>query len=643
MNNRQGFSHRANTIVITLSEITQEFSEPERLRLQLSPKVKKKPLDIGSLAYSLRGKNKKFHDDQGVPVVMESFVESRRELIVRLLESFVGQRDTTIASNFYFIEYFLNWLNAKGYKELFISSKIAQQAYREYIEHLKYNIVNKKWTPRTAVNFQQGIIKVVEILCPDDSHHILAGAVKIVAEKGSNPANAYHVELYRDACLAIARQCRSFLLNNKPYPIVVNIGGYEVVGFPSRNGWLGPFKKAVASYNAAERRISTADEYDVACYKLGRKELSKSDVARALASAQANLNSANKDERHWHRLQMAGLAAKAYANLLLLITGATPTEFDQFSHAEALTVEKSPIKNELSAVKFRARGKKTLYNIGRSTGLSLLKEYLELREWILNGVSHDRLFFGMPPVTENLSPIKKFSEFATSDSIFNFYDSISGVFLDPQVPRISPRKMRKHKSIGMHATGVSSSAVAISLNHTEATNQSTYAEAPTEQLEAEFGKFWEAVRHAAQVVRQRGERASERIATGAGHCEGFGFPTLTRDLGAAAIEPNCRTQYGCLYCEHYVCHSDGEDIHKLLSLQFVVDALRKFAPDASHAEALYQELSIRVEFILEALAARSSVVQQLVENFRVKVFEYGELTTFWEVRLSRYEKMGVVF
>ncbi|MNG30907.1 hypothetical protein D3C84_1166210 [compost metagenome] len=71
--------------------------------------------------------------------------------------------------------------------------------------------------------------------------------------------------------------------------------------------------------------------------------------------------------------------------------------------------------------------------------------------------------------------------------------------------------------------------------------------------------------------------------------------------------------------------------------------MRKAAPDAAHAEALYKELSIRIEFILEALGERSDAVKQLVEAIKIKAFEYGELTPFWESRLSRYEKMGVVF
>lgn len=644
MNSRQRLKHRANTKIITLSEVTYEFAEPERLRLQLSPKVMKKPLDIGSFAYLLRGKNESVRDDRGTPVGIESFVESRRELIVRLLESFVGLRDKTVLLRLTLTAYFIDWLNAQGYREIFASAAQAQQAYRDYTAHLNHQIAHHVLKPVSAKNSQLNASRIIELLYPEDSHHILAGAVPIIAEKGSEAASAAHVEVCRDACLAIAQQCSVFVLNSRPYPFVVSIRDYEVVVFPSSHGWVGPFKTSPLNYNAGERRIATVEEYLAAADRLGGRLYKKSEAERTLLNAQASLDAANEYERHWHRLQVAGFAAKAYASLFLMITGATPTEFDQFRYIDAIEVEKSPLKKELSAVKLRAGGKSTLYNIGRDTGLPLLKEYLKLREWILNGVSHERLFFTMPASGELASTDNEFSEFNTTMLMKKFFNSISGTFLDPKVPRLSPRKMRKYKSLGMHTAGVSPSTVAAILNQSLMVNLSTYSEATPEQQRAEFGQFWQAMRHTAKVAFERSHRTAEgEIGTAVGHCDGFSQPIPVHDLGAVAIEPNCRSQYGCLYCEHYICHSDEEDLHKIVSLQYVINAVREAAPDSAHAEALYKELSIRIEFILEALGERSNAVKQLVEAIKAKVFEYGELTPFWENRLSRYEKMGVVF
>ena len=643
MTSCQQLEHRTRTQIITLSQVTHGFTEPELLRLQLSPKEMKKPFDIGSFAYVIRGENERVRDDRGTPVVIESFVESRRDMIIRLLESLVGLRESSVRLRLRVVGYFIDWLNAQGYRDLFACTLQAQEAYRNYTAHLNHQISHLGWKPRSALNYQRNAAIIIELLYPEDSHYIFAGAVKIIAERGSEAASGAHVEIYWDACLAIAQQCSAFVLSSQRYPIVVNVRDYEVVGFPSNHGWVGPFKESPASYNAAERRIATITEFQESREKKGKRRVSKSAADRDLASAKTGLDSANKDERHWHRLQIAGLAAKAYATLFIMITGATPTEFDQFRYADALEVEKSPITKELSAIKFRAGGKTSLYNIGRKTGLPLLKEYLKLREWILNGATHEGLFFTMPS-TDDRSSTNKFSSFKTTGMFSGFFRAISGNFLDPKVKIISPRKMRKHKSLGAHAAGVSPSTVAAILNHSVAVNLSTYSEATPEQQAAEFGQFWQAMHHAAQVVRERGKTPTkDETATATGHCERFSQPLPIRDFGIASIKPNCRNQYGCLYCEHYICHSDEADLHKIVSLQYVINAVRKAAPDVAHAEALYKELSIRIEYVLQELGERSEAVKKLVEAIRVKVFEYGELTPFWENRLGRYEKMGVVF
>lgn len=644
MNSRQQFEHRPNTQIITLSEVTQEFSNPELLRLQLNPKVKKKPLDIGSLAYFIRGKNDSIWDDRGTPVVMESLVENRRELIVKLLESFVGLRDQSVLAILYNTESVFDWLSVNGYREIFASAPDAQRAYRDYTAYLNRQIAHQVMRPITAKNYQQALIKIIECLYPKASHHILAGAVRIVGRRGSAGASAAHFELYRDVCLAIAQQISDYVVNSKPYPFVVNVRDYEVVVFPSNRGAVGPFNECPFSYNAAERRIATVEEYLARREKVRMRRAAKTTAIQNLNSSRNSLVVANQNMRHWHRLEMAGLAAKAYACLFLMITGATPTELAQFSYADALEVQKSPLKKELSAIKFRASGKDTLYNVGRYNGLPLLKDYLKLREWILNGAPSDLLFFRMPSSDTRGALSHSYQALGVTQAIKNLHNAISGVFLDPKVPRLSPRQMRKAKSGGMHTARVAPGTVASALNHTEAVNLSTYSEASPEQQEDEMGAFWQAIHHAAEVVRERSEKAAGgEIATAAGHCDAFNQPIPVRNRGAAAIEPNCRNQYGCLYCEHYVVHSDEEDLHKLLSLQYVINAVRKVAPDAAHAEFLYKDLSVRIEFILEALGGRSDSVKQAVDKVKVNVFEYGMLTSFWESRLSRYEKIGVVF
>ncbi|RMS13737.1 hypothetical protein ALP72_03996 [Pseudomonas coronafaciens pv. coronafaciens] len=640
------YSHRVDTQVVALNKLSEALCKlnPESLRVQLAPRVKKKPIDIGSLAFYRRGKNNDIYDDRGTPVDERSFVESRRELVRCVIESCIGLRDRSILTYFTHVEYFVEWLNKNGYQEIFASLADAQRAYRDYTAELNFEIANNRRKPITAVSFQVAAIRVIEMLYPDGSHYVLAGAVRIISKAGSPPARENHVEIFRNVYLSIAHQCSNFVLSNGIYPCVVDMIGYEVVVFPSHHGVVGPFKKVPLSYNAAERRIATVKEYEASREKRRGSMCYKYNVASSLARTVLAFNAANADSRHWHRYNMANLAAKAYTALFLMITGATPTELSQFTYVDAIEMEKSPLSKELSSVKFRAGGRRTVYNVGRDTGLQLLKDYLKLRAWILNGRSCKLLFFTMPEVNQPKNRVFDFTELDVTACIRKLYDSISGVFLDPKIPRLSPRKMRKYKSVQMHTLGVSLGIVSQSLNHTHAVNLSTYAEATPEQQEKEFGKFWQSIRLAAARVRDRSQVTSPELTSiSSGHCRDFNRATPTDEPIPISIPPNCRTQYGCLYCENYVCHSDEEDLHKLLSLQYVVSAVRRRAVDFTHAEVLCKDLSMRITYLIQTLSEQSSSTAILVESMKKKVFEYGELTPFWEARLGRYEKLGVAF
>lgn len=177
------------------------------------------------------------------------------------------------------------------------------------------------------------------------------------------------------------------------------------------------------------------------------------------------------------------------------------------------------------------------------------------------------------------------------------------------------------------------------MNHTVSTNVSDYVQTSIEQQESEFGSYWQSVRKAASVIRER--RGADSFATATGHCDDFNNPSPIDPV--VVIQPSCKTQYGCLYCKHYVCHSDEEDLHKLFSLQFVINAVRSAAPDLHHADTLFKDLMIRIEFIIGVIGGRSATSAELTVLIRRKVNVLGELTPFWENRLQRYEKMGVVF
>ena len=52
-------------------------------------------------------------------------------------------------------------------------------------------------------------------------------------------------------------------------------------------------------------------------------------------------------------------------------------------------------------------------------------------------------------------------------------------------------------------------------------------------------------------------------------------------------------------------------------------------------------MAIRIDAILNAIAARSEASAKLVYSMNERVFDLGRITPFWERRLQRYEKMGI--
>lgn len=626
-----------DTDVFDVKDLGREFLYPERVRIQLHEDARKAPFDIGSIAYSRRN----FESDHvlaayPIAVDLSSLVPGRRELIRDIIDGIYsgGLRHKSILAFLKKIKVVMDWCDQNGHSQWHESLEQAGSAYVALSDHLKHLIlVDRKLSPTTCGHRQQTLQTLIELKFPGDAAHVtsLAPAFRI-ARNPATPPSEDLVQQYVSTCIDIARKLTDFVLKEENFPFRITVANNEVAVFPSMVGWLTPLTLEEGSspvYNAGELRISSVEEYqELTGYN-------RSVSIRALEEAQQNIDAANSDKRHQQRIRLASMAASAYACLFVLITAANPSEFIEFDYLEAVEVEKSVVKKELTSVKFRAGGRITRYAVGRRTGLPLLREYLKLREWILNGAECQYLFFKMKRTGFYTGQFSKLNEAFSS----TFFKRLQGVFLPADCKNIPGSPARKLKSLILHELRVSPSIVAEVMNHSQKTNAASYSETRLDRMKTEYGDFWNSVRKAAEMVKSRADGDSKKIASG--HCDDFERPV--KILESVPITPDCRSQYGCLFCANYLCHADEEDIHKLLSLQFVVNAVRLGSPDIGHAEQMFQELSVRIEFILDAIAKRSENANRLVESVKYRVHELGELTHFWEKRLQRYEQVGVVF
>jgi hypothetical protein len=352
-------THR-DTDVFTVAQLSQEFLRPERIRIQLDKDVKALPIDIGCFAYVERGKNKSHIDSRCNPVVEVSFAKDRRELIRRIVASFaVMGNHRTIHSQCRYFAQLLTWCDDNSHYDAFSVANSAIVAYQSYTQYLNHLIAMGEIVPISACNFQRAFIQLVGLCFPEDSRYIVGNAIRIRFNRGGiTPPREQHVQTYLKTSLALASSLSEFVMGENPFPCVVEYDHSEVVIFPSNKGVSSPYlKRKLYVYNFSARRISTVEEY-IDALANDSSYVRRSAVQRAVDGALDNLKLANCDPRHEQRLRLASLAAKAYACIFLVITGASPAEFVQFDYEEGAELEKSLIKKEFSAIKFRAGGKK---------------------------------------------------------------------------------------------------------------------------------------------------------------------------------------------------------------------------------------------------------------------------------------------
>lgn len=635
---RRGVLTYRITEEVDFSELNFVKGNAQNIRITFSSGAIKKPLDIGCLAFSQRGEIPRNSGDvRCIPVVESSLVLGRPELLLSIYDYLsMYSNHKTVLSICASIKQVFDWCDTNGHEEAFLEANQTSLIYRMYSDYLYELVLNGKYNPLTAHKLQRAFCRVVEIAFPSEHLHILSSGVTIRSSKRNNAApNEFWVSSYIRCTLSVARGMARALLNGSPFPWAISFDNFEATIFPSNGGVYSPFSgRQNFMYHVQEKRLATREEYLSSPW--GEEPPLPAHLTHSWRSGVNSLKKANVIELTGYRLLFATLALKAYACLLVAITGCYPSELIQFDFEEALELEKSLVKKELSAVKLRARGRKTRYALGKDGGLVILREFIELRTWMLQGRKFDRLFFRFQKVGEN--ECANILPLAPSFSN-QFYVRISGTYLDPSVPHLGGRMLRRLKSVVLKTLGASPDVVADLLNHSLVTNLSSYSAASVDQQSKELGFFWKSIRTASNVVRERDANRVTSIA--AGHCHGFENPLVA--IPDAGIFPDCKTQFGCLYCDKYVCHADEEDVHKLLSLLYVVQAIRRSSSDSTHSEETFQNLSIRIKYILREVTSRSEECATMVRLMSERVNNLGELTLFWESRLQRYEQLGVVF
>ncbi len=400
--------------------------------------------------------------------------------------------------------------------------------------------------------------------------------------------------------------------------------------------FIFPFRSQERSWRELKLRSIanpiTGEFHSLAYFRQKFPELSEAKARALFETAHSTMEKNNLDERSHVRLRIASLALVSHIFLIQLITGISTSELREIKYSDLVDSRSGNLIGELSSVKRRAAGKKTRYPLGSKNGRKILQSYLRLREWVLNGQKSRYAFIQMGRDGSYTKTVKQIdSSFSDSG-----HERLMAIFENFDVPYIGPSLARKYKSLVFHELNTPNGITSALLNHKISTNAIYYAETTNDRSENELSRYWTSVRaYASRLIESDKTSYESASSTGAGRCKNFDSPTPA--LASPSINPDCSKQFGCLYCEQYLFHADKEDLHKLLSLQYVIAEIRQNFADISYSTTVLQDLDVRIAQIIDQAASLSPKLREIVLDMKRRVFERGELTVFWENLLTRLE------
>lgn len=621
-----------NTTTFDFEDLTSEsILHPEKVMIRLNIEGAMNPIDIGVLCFSKRERSSPAlgPSQHGKPlrVDLRAFKPERRALLNAVFDILLlTNRKLTALDFINVIRNFVNWADDNDQSRFMESRKYFRQAYSSFVEYLREEISKGKLSPSTCNARQRILIRLIDNIFNSEDAQFIKFSISIIKSKrnSKDPRTESDVDFYLDIIYNLATQISELLLNENDFPFEISFKEYSTRIFPS-NG-----KNFKTPYVQDINKVYSSDDGSLVTLDTNYE---------SLRSAQKTLSNNNLDKRSFFRMHLASIAVKAYAALFMMLTGCNNSVFIALEHSEALDLVNDGHKKELTGVKFRANGREVKLPIGGNKGIKLLKRYLNFREWVLGDIDFKYLFFNFAYSGSIIvdKPIQLKTDFQSK----LFIKILKGKFLPDNFKNVTPTETRKYKSLILHKIGVSPTIISKIMGHSVGTNLSRYAEPTKEMMSDEMGLLFTSIRKASELISTKNDNDKSilhNITTG--HCKSYGAHEAESD--SVPIKPKCLSPTGCFFCKHYMCHADTEDVHKILSVRYVMLEVKMQSENTNHADRILTPLINRIDEIIESISERSDKHKAIVNEVDNQVNNLGILTPFWESRLRHYEELGVL-
>ena len=641
-------------VVIGEKDTNVEVIHPQLAVLMVNngADIGKRYLDIGSLCYTRRGKP--LHTKIGCPVDLSSLDKSRIPFAQALIEQLsAGDSRHVISKDFHSNKKFVDWIDTQKPNYAFDDMLSMKQAYSDYTGYLLHRMNSSGMSGQsikqtTASTYQASARKLVTITTGLSEPEINSIATYI--PRRSTHANHVNLKLPNAdtqaqtfaALINYIDEAHRALVKGDSLPLHLKSPKDELCYLYSLQPNSEKSQSAEFSTASILVKLPSFPTWEEAKEHLGlmgdSAELQNKRSSYDHARQRHEKN--NNNSRSWIRIRIGAHAVVAGMLAFIAATGCN-LKVAQNLEVGTLKIVSSTQGKRFSGTKARAGGKTVEPEFGARFA-PVFKKYLELRTWVLNG-AHSTLVFPLISIGYGVAPVG-------ASSINGFKRLISRAL--PKTIWVTPKQWRKNVSYQyVKLSGSDLSVTAEKLGNTEATLRQSYSRPALEDYATEISHFLEAQYQSAITrtrtvelipVRILDKKKDEITTTGTGSCEKTpeSLPQHAQGFTVRAPTPSCVDPESCLFCAHYAVHADEEDLRRLLSLRYLIEAIKAKQP-SDHWQSKFGPTVHRIDEVLSAIQDINASNESIINRVRDEI-ECGALDPFWAIHFDTLVTIGTV-
>ena len=587
-------------------------------------------IDVGRLCFTktFSKENVNYKD----LVIDKSSVSNKRIVNVRKLIDGLSDAYNTklysadsIYTYVFYYNKFIDWANNSSLLGALESFDLTKDAFSKYIEYMKMRVRKGELTNNSVSSHLKSIVRVSEIIFDDDiDKGLILPKVKASNTKSRKAPSDDSQMIVLAISLSLFDSLYEHVINDAAFPVkiavpkIIDERGYFFM-LPTEKGYMATSHnahKVREAYNSKTAEIKNYSEFN-GC--------SNKRYLNIVSPAIKQLQDANLP-RSLKRLRSAYIACQIF---MILFSAATGMNYSQirmlgFSKKYKVSAETQGFRE----IKYRANNKVVHYSIAGNF-LKYFKNYVELRDYILNGKSWGYLFcsFGKGHSSYEGEP-----NILNKSSYENAYTKLKLIYPDIPVIRTSFWRVAKSEYL---LTNTDIATAALLLQNSEQTLLKSYSNGSESKAHKELGSFYTHIKTAINNSKKNGE-----VEISLGGCKSLNDPDIKDSpLGDSA---DCSQPEGCLFCDNFIVHADEKDIRKLASYKYIVNLTSHLSNDSDHFRSIFGEIFNRVEFIFNEVRNKSDSCNEMVNNIIDSVEEDGCLDQYWQGKFDMLVELGQV-